>query len=265
MTKAITILYRLINNKMVEIFLAFFMRLLWRLIPGIFYFTWIISLNKYKGIKIAFRPFIFSDIAIVSTVFETDVRSVFQPKPNETVIDVGAHLGLYTLIAAKLVGQNGKVISIEPDDANLVVLRKNVAINNLNNTIVLPVALGDVSGLKKFYAGVMPSASSFYFTRWRALYKVRTVKKIITVTLDELLEKLGIKDVEWIKIDVEGAELDVLRGGESFLQNSKNLKILIRDYSGEAMKYLQKKGFQVKQLSYSYYFVFKKKNQLGVF
>lgn len=246
---------------MVEIFSAFSMRLLWRLIPGIFYFTRTISLNQYEGIKIAFRPFVFSDIAIVSTVFETDVRSVFQPKPNETVIDVGAHIGLYTLIAARVIGQNGKVISIEPDEANLAVLRKNVAINNLNNTIVLPVALGNVSGWKKFCAGVMPSGSSFYPARRRALYKVRAVRKIKSVTLDELLENLGIKNVEWIKIDVEGAELDVLQGGESFLQNSKNLKIIIEVSSSKTLEYLQKKGFQVKQLSSSYYFVFKKKNQ----
>ena len=98
-------LYRLINNRRIEIFLAFFLRILWRLIPSICHFTHTISVDQYK---IAFRPFIFSDIHIISADFEPDARSVFQPKPNEIVIDVGANIGFYTLIAARMVGPNGK-------------------------------------------------------------------------------------------------------------------------------------------------------------
>lgn len=245
---------------MIAIFSAFFLRLLWRLVPGIFSFTQTISLDQYRSMEIAFRPFIFSDMAIVSTVFEPDVRSAFQPKPNETVVDVGAHIGLYTLIAARMLGNIGKVISIEPDESSLAVLRKNIAINHLNNTIVLPIALGYINGWKNFYYGVMPSGSTFYPTRERALYKVRKTKKIDVVTMDALLEKLGIGDVDWMKINVEGADLDVLQGAESSIQNSKNLKIIIRVSRSETLEYLQKKGFQIKPLSYRYYFAFNKKS-----
>jgi len=73
---------------------------------------------------IAYRPFILSDRGIVNPTFEKDVRALFQPKPSQIVIDVGAHIGLYTLIACRIVGPNGRVISVKPDESNLIVLKK---------------------------------------------------------------------------------------------------------------------------------------------
>lgn len=251
----IVTLRRLVNNiQAVEIFFSVFLKLLWRLTPCIFQFTRTISIDKSL---IAFRPFILSDLQVISPNFEPDVRTVFQPKPNERIIDVGAHIGLYTIIAGRKVGSNGKVISIEPDTSNLFVLKKNIAINNLKNTIVLPIALGCANGRKKFYGGIMPTGSSFYPTPTRALYKVRETKEMATVTLDKLLEELKIRDVDWIKIDVENADLDVLRGGESFLQNSKKVKIIIEVSNNKTLKFLKKFGFQIRQLSSSYHFAFK--------
>jgi len=70
--------------------------------------------------------------------------------------------------------------------------------------------------------------------------------------LDTLLEKLGIKDVDWIKIDVEGADLAVLRGAKHLLQNSQKVKIIIEVSANETLEYLEKKGFQVKRLGSCY-------------
>ena len=254
MRKMIIPLRRLFNKiQALEIFFSVFLKLLWRLTPSIFQFTYTISIDKSL---IAFRPFILSDLHVISPDFEPDVRTIFQPKPNDIVIDVGAHIGLYTIIAGRTVGPNGKVVSIEPDTSNLIVLKKNVAINKLKNTIVLPIALGCTDGTKEFYAGIMPTGSSFYPKPTRALFKVRETKEITTVTLDKLLEELKIGDVDWIKIDVENADLDVLRGGESFLRNSKNAKIIIEVSNNKTLTFLKKFGFQIRQLS-SCHFAFK--------
>ena len=74
-----------------------------------------------------------------------------------------------------------------------------------------------------------------------------------TLTLDELLHDLAIGKVDWIKIDVEGAEMKVLKGGESLLKNTVNLNIIIESDSNQAALYLRKYGFQTKHLGEIYY------------
>lgn len=104
----------------------------------------------------------------------------------------------------------------------------------------------------------MPTGSSFYPTLSRARYKVRAVKEIKKVTLDSLIEELKLKDVDWIKIDVERADLNVLRGGKSFLQKSKKAKIIIEASQLKTLEYLQNLGFKVRRGSSSNYIAFKK-------
>ena len=242
------------NTSTLKVFFSIFYKLLWRLVPSILQFTYTVSTDKFL---IAFRPFILSDWHIIAPNFEEDVRTLFQPKPNQIVIDVGAHIGFYTLIACRLIEPNGRVISIEPDESNLIVLKKNVAVNKFKNVVVLPVALGCTTNRKKFYAGVMPTGSSFYPTNARALYKVRAVKEIKTVTLDSLLDELKIRDVDWIKIDVENMDLDVLRGGKFFLKNSKKAKIILEASSYKTLEYLKSFGFKIRHINSSYYFASK--------
>lgn len=255
LSKRVAFLSSLNRIKILETFLAVFYKLLWRLAPSLLRFTCIISSDKNL---IAFRPFIVSDRVIVNPNFEKGLQALFKPEPNQTVIDVGAHIGLYTLIACRMVGPNGKVFSTEPDKSNLKVLRKNVAINKFKNAVVLPIALSCTNGKEKIYAGIMPTGSSFYPTLSRARYKVRAVKEIKTVTLDSLIEELKLKDVDWIKIDVESADLNVLRGGKSFLQKSKKAKIIIEASQLKTLEYLQNLGFKVRRVSSSNYIAFKK-------
>ena len=157
-----------------EIFLSVFYKLLWRLMPSVLQVTHTISMGNFV---ITFRPFILSDQHITDPSFEKDVRAHFQPKTNQTVIDVGAHIRLYTLIACRMVGPNGKVFSIEPDKSNLKVLRKNVAINKFKNAVVLPIAPSCTNGEEKIYAGIMPTGSSFYPTLSRARYTTYTLSE----------------------------------------------------------------------------------------
>lgn len=251
----ISILSRLLKSgSRIEIFLSVFYKLLWRLAPSVLQVTRTISMGDFL---MAFRPFILSDQHITDPGFEKDVRAHFQPKTNQTVLDVGAHIGLYTLMACRLVGRNGQVISVEPDESNLMILKKNITLNNFDNAVILQVALGRANGWRTFYAGIMPTGSSLNPTHSRMLYKVRAIKEIRIAMLDSLLEELEIKDVDWIKIDAENMDLEVLRGGEFFLKNSKKVKIIIEVSGYQTLEYLKSLDFHVRRLNSSYYFAFK--------
>src|SRR3989344_6832323 len=82
--------------------------------------------------------------------FETNL---FQQliKTGDCVLDIGAHIGYYTLLASGLVGKKGKVFSFEPDPNNLVLLRKNVMVNELSNVVIVNKAVSNVNKRINFY------------------------------------------------------------------------------------------------------------------
>ena len=103
----------------------------------------------------------------IMTTHEAEVLEHFKPKDGEVVIDIGAHIGLYTLIASTCVGSNGKVLAIEPELCNFEILRRNIMINKLRNVHALNYAVfskeqmvklqlrGSDSGFTKFNT-IMP-------------------------------------------------------------------------------------------------------------
>lgn len=127
--------------------------------------------------------------------------------PGMTVVDVGANLGYFTRLAAKLVGQRGQVYSFEPDADNLVLLRKNT--KRFNNVRIIQSAVSDREGTATFYLSDKMGMHS--------LLEKNGSGKTITVpstTLDRLYEET---DIHFIKIDVEGAERSVFDGMQKLL------------------------------------------------
>jgi tRNA A58 N-methylase Trm61 len=102
----------------------------------------IIKLVHVNGFLMYIRPYLLSDLIISLPNYEPDIQKVFKPKPGEIVIDVGAHIGYYTLKAARAVGTKGKVIAIEPNPENFHLLRNNVILNRFYNVMTLPIAIG---------------------------------------------------------------------------------------------------------------------------
>jgi FkbM family methyltransferase len=160
---------------------------------------------------------------------EEDIIKLFRPREEDIVVDVGAHIGKYTIIASKMVGSQGKVIAIEAHPANYDILKQNIALNKLNNVIALNYAVHSRETMVKLYEPGQEEG----FTIYNTIMTDRTTlsnQKYIEVkadTLDSLLLENGIKEVNWIKIDVEGAEYEVLRGATSILSSSKDISILI--------------------------------------
>jgi FkbM family methyltransferase len=142
-------------------------------------------------------------------------------RPGAVVVDVGANIGWNAIRAARLVGPTGRVIAVEPTPDTLDVLRRNVAASGLGNLVVEPVAAGRAPGTAEFYlrGGVSAVNSLYPESRYS---RVTGVLKVPVVPLDDLVEG----PVALVKIDVEGAELDVLEGMPRLLDSAGTVLIV---------------------------------------
>jgi FkbM family methyltransferase len=166
----------------------------------------------------------------IMTIHEDDIITRFTPKEGDIVIDIGAHIGLYTIISSKRVGAQGKVVAIEADPENFEMLNSNIKLNQLTNVIPLNYAAFSKETKIKLY---LPSGESG-FTKYNTIMPnwINTQEKFVEVnanTLDYLLQlnKIRQEEVNWIKIDVEGAEFEVLKGATDVLSKSKDVAILM--------------------------------------
>ena len=164
------------------------------------------------------------------TIREDDIIEHFTPKQGDIVIDIGANIGRYTIISSKRVGANGKVVAIEADPSNFEMLNSNIKLNQLTNVIPLNYAVYSKETKIKLY---LPEVESG-FTKYKTIMPnwINTQEKFVEVnanTLDYLLQLNQIRqeEVNWIKIDVEGAEFEVLKGATNVLSKSKDIAILM--------------------------------------
>jgi FkbM family methyltransferase len=167
---------------------------------------------------------------VFMTNHEDDIIEHFTPKQGDIVVDIGAHMGRYTIISSKRVGTNGKVVAIEAHPGNFEMLNRNIKLNQLTNVIPLNYAVYSKETKIKLY---VPGEESGY-TVYNTIMSNRTGNedKFVEVnanTLDYLLQLNQIREeeVNWIKIDVEGAEFEVLKGAANVLSKSKDIALLI--------------------------------------
>jgi FkbM family methyltransferase len=149
-------------------------------------------------------------------------------KTGMVVIDVGANQGLYTLLAACRVGPGGRVIAFEPAPPDFGKLERNVALNRYSQVVLENMAVGEAVGNTEFYVclGHQGGLSS----RRRPLADDLVVPtQLVTTsltTLDAYLRFKNIARVDFLKIDVEGGELEVLKGATMLLSNGVRPVIL---------------------------------------
>ncbi len=171
------------------------------------------------------------------------------------VVDVGANIGVNTVYVAQRVGPRGRVWAVEPAADNLAVLRDNVERNGLGNVTVAPVAAGRTSETRQFFLrGAISAVNSFYEESVYA--QVTDVVKVQSEPLDVLVEG----NVDLVKIDVEGAELDVL-GGMTRLLRSPHIRLVVEwhpllqekaGYAADALpRALLDLGFELQGASHS--------------
>jgi FkbM family methyltransferase len=146
-------------------------------------------------------------------------------RPGMTVLDLGAHHGLYSLLAAKCVGPGGIVLAFEPSPRELRRLQRHVKVNRLSNVSVQPFALGSQPGSAELY---LVENGQDGCNSLRPPTVLEPVSKVCVPLrrVDEELRRLRVPRVDFIKLDVEGAELGVLQGAAGILNGSSRPAIL---------------------------------------
>ena len=140
-------------------------------------------------------------------------------KRGNVVLDIGANIGYYTLIAAKVVGETGKVFAFEPYPTTFSILEKNVKVNGYNNVILVQKAISNKTGKLKLH--LWDSASHSICDSHGSHQSII----IEGIRLDDYFENYD-GNIDFIKMDIEGAENWAIQGMPSLLAKNKNVKIM---------------------------------------
>ena len=179
-------------------------------------------------------------------------------KPGDTAIDIGANFGMHTLLMSRCVSSRGAVMAFEPIPENLRLLRRNISLNALNRIVTIhPTAVSDLCQSELEMAvdttGLEPSASLK-----TASSGDKPMTRVKNTSLDLACSNLNPDGGCLVKIDVEGAELSVLRSGQEFLRRVRpKLLIEVHTYAlpsfGESAEnvhaFLEQHGYQTSRLS----------------
>ena len=174
-----------------------------RIDPGFLYLAWNDAIRQ----------------EILNGTFESAERKFVQRflQPGMTVLDIGAYYGLYSLLASFKVGRLGRVIAFEPSPHQRTRLGLHLRMNGLRNVRIESLALGSGEGPQTLFSASGGSAGFSGLRRPDVKDVVHPISVQVT-TLDAYLQQNRINSVDFIKIDVEGGELDVFRGAQNLLQ-----------------------------------------------
>lgn len=172
--------------------------------------------------------------------FETELLKKLIHK-GEVVLDIGANIGYYTLLFAGLVGQEGKVYAFEPYPANFSLLKRNIRANGFPGVTAVPRAVSRQTGEGRLYLSRVNHGD-------HRLYDSGDGRKSIeveTVALDDFFKDSEEK-IDWIKMDIQGAEGGAIQGMPLLLQRNETLKIVtefwpfgLQHFGTDPQRYLQ--------------------------
>jgi FkbM family methyltransferase len=152
-------------------------------------------------------------VLAISGVWEPNVTAAFMRSlsPGDVCVDIGAHIGYYTLLASKLVGAAGHVYAFEPSPGSYDALRANLDRNEVANVTAIRAAVGETAGTANLYEG--PGTNTGGATMQGVLADRRGLRKPVEVDVRPVTAEISATDlrrIRVIKIDVEGTEVDVL-------------------------------------------------------
>jgi FkbM family methyltransferase len=163
-----------------------------------------------------------------------------------TFVDVGANIGDFSLVAARQVGHSGRVLAVEPHPDNCEQLRRSLSLNGYDHVEVHQVALSSTDGSAQLHLGDRAA--------WHTLLQGLDRREagaieVTTRTMDALIAQAGNPPVHVMKVDVEGAEMQVLRGAEETLAHNREIVLLLDLHPGlgvdisEVDEFLTERGF----------------------
>lgn len=196
-------------------------------------------------------------------ILRLSIRGVHEPlvtelvekevKKGDIVLDIGAHIGYYTLIFAKLVGEEGKVYAFEPEPTNFSLLKKNVEINGYENVVLIEKAVSNENGKIRLYLSKSNTADH----RTYDSHDGRRYIEIESIRLDDFCKNNDWK-IDFIKMDIQGAEAGAIQGMLNILKRNNNIKMVmefcplrLKEFGtrpGECLKLLIETGFKLYEI-----------------
>jgi len=169
-------------------------------------------------------------------------------KPGQTYVDIGCYIGVYALHSAKLVGIDGKVLAIDANPENIEIIKKNAKLNKIFNLEAYNFAITDKNGYSDFYLTKISAANSL---QKRELFPTIAKIKIQTSTLDTLDPIKAMDEIDLLKIDIEGSEVDCLNGARNILEKTRNIIVECHSTQNKhrVVKFLEK-NFSIKELDF---------------
>ncbi len=164
-------------------------------------------------------------------------------RPGMTFVDVGANWGYFTLLAAHLVGEQGKVVSLEPDPRLFPVLNKSIARNQLKQVIALQAAAASEEGTLKL-AGFSEMGANYGVSRIVSAGDHECVFAVRSLSLDSLFDELELPMIDLMKMDIEGFEGYALMGLKKSLADHRVKRLLIELHPEEIAEH----GHSVKSI-----------------
>jgi len=184
-------------------------------------------LKTIHGVELLIDPSI--DKGVELSLFETGTyeKGTIQLldqllKPGSTFLDIGANIGLMSSIASKIVGADGKVLAVEANPKTVEILQHNLALNKAENVSIFPFALGSEKGTATLF-------ENWNVNRGGASLLAQEEQDGVDVPVEKIDDIFEHDKIDLIKIDVEGFELEVLKGGMGVLK--EQLPILIIEVS----------------------------------
>ena len=152
-------------------------------------------------------------------------------KPGMNILDIGADIGYYSRLFSELVGPKGKVWAFEPYPDSYNLLKKNTISPKYRNVIPVKKAISDSSGKVKFFAASNPGnpgKHGFYdVSKINPDFSLKNNLTVETITVDDFLLKEGNPQINFIKMDIEGAEPKALTGMKNTVIRSRNLAMIV--------------------------------------
>jgi FkbM family methyltransferase len=143
-------------------------------------------------------------------------------RPGQTVYDVGANVGYFTLLASRQVGLGGRVVAFEPFARNIAYLHRHVELNGAANVTIVPAACADTTGIARFAPGTDCAEGRLIEA---PVAGAAAIQFVPTVTIDDVVAQSGLVP-DLLKVDVEGAEERVLKGAARTLASARPILLL---------------------------------------
>lgn len=188
------------------------------------------------------------DFLILTSVYEKEAMRIASSLEGGTFVDVGAHVGKYTLAVAS--NPTNRVVALEPDKESYRALEKNIRLNGFKNVVAVNCAAWSKDGRIKFYSvsDLTGGSSPIYHSNYRM--DSTNTETVQGLKVDTLLQGSGFKKVDLVKIDVEGTESEALKGMTRTMMRDK--PTILFESGGKPVslaRMLGKFGYRVRKVS----------------